>query len=495
MSGKPKFVVFCGPTLSHAAAAKIVSADFRPPAQAGDVYKAAAGGARLIALIDGVFHSRAAVFHKEILWALSEGVHVVGASSMGALRAAELAPFGMVGIGRTFEHFASAVVTDDDEVAIAHLDAEGSWRATTDAMVNIRATLAAAVDANVISDEESSRFCQLAKSRFYADRRMVTVVDDALAAGDDAAGRLGAWFTSHGIVDQKRLDAISMLTWVAERMDQFDLPFAATFPFSKTAFWWVIRNRLDAVDPQALGAGEPDTRHTTAVLDEARLSTQYSVLEQRALAQSLAVQLASRTGVVFDAAAMSAASADILEARGVHDSDELRRWQSAHAADDRRLRELVFGEAYRSWAERTLARNVAVSLLDQLQLDPCFPAITARAVHKQRELNARGLLDLSDPIDLTNEELWSWWSTYGHVGDQPTQMSVQARRLGFANSALMRQAIINEYHYVTRCTPMTPSRIATGSLSEAVVDRSTSHLTDEQFVTVLSRLGDEVGVT
>jgi len=36
---------------------------------------------------------------------MSRGVHVFGASSMGALRAAELAAFGMVGFGRIYDLF------------------------------------------------------------------------------------------------------------------------------------------------------------------------------------------------------------------------------------------------------------------------------------------------------------------------------------------------------------------------------------------------------
>ena len=57
---------------------------------------------RAIGLIDGVFLDVPAVWHRELLWALSEGVHVFGAASMGALRAAELAPFGMRGVGTIF---------------------------------------------------------------------------------------------------------------------------------------------------------------------------------------------------------------------------------------------------------------------------------------------------------------------------------------------------------------------------------------------------------
>ena len=54
-----------------------------------------------IGLIDGYFERVPSVSHKEILWAMSQGIVVIGAASMGALRAAELAPFGMLGVGLT----------------------------------------------------------------------------------------------------------------------------------------------------------------------------------------------------------------------------------------------------------------------------------------------------------------------------------------------------------------------------------------------------------
>src|SRR4029434_6356953 len=75
---------------------------------------------RVIAIIDGTFESRAAIWHKEILLALARGVSVFGASSMGALRGAELAVCGMIGVGRIFEAYRDGLYTDDDEVAVLH---------------------------------------------------------------------------------------------------------------------------------------------------------------------------------------------------------------------------------------------------------------------------------------------------------------------------------------------------------------------------------------
>ncbi|TVT40867.1 hypothetical protein FNH05_23330 [Amycolatopsis rhizosphaerae] len=45
-------------------------------------------------MIDGYFHHVPSVQHKEILYAQHQGLMVVGCSSMGALRAAELTDFG-----------------------------------------------------------------------------------------------------------------------------------------------------------------------------------------------------------------------------------------------------------------------------------------------------------------------------------------------------------------------------------------------------------------
>jgi hypothetical protein len=73
-----------------------------------------------IGIIDGYFHRVPAVWHKEILWAMSEGIHVFGSASMGALRASELHRYGMIGVGRVFETYRDGRLEDDDEVVVMH---------------------------------------------------------------------------------------------------------------------------------------------------------------------------------------------------------------------------------------------------------------------------------------------------------------------------------------------------------------------------------------
>ncbi len=87
---------------------------------------------------------------------MAQGIHVFGSASMGALRAAELAAFGMEGVGAIFEAYRDGALEDDDEVAVVHGPAESGYRALSVALVNIRHTLAAAEAQSVIGPASSS---------------------------------------------------------------------------------------------------------------------------------------------------------------------------------------------------------------------------------------------------------------------------------------------------------------------------------------------------
>src|SRR5439155_6455835 len=115
--------VFAGPTISPADRAEL-DAVYLPPVMAGDVYRVAAQGPQAIGIIDGRTHRVPAVWHKEILWAMSRGIHVFGSAGVGALRAAELAPFGMEGVGKVFEAYRDATLEDDDDVTVMYGPAE-----------------------------------------------------------------------------------------------------------------------------------------------------------------------------------------------------------------------------------------------------------------------------------------------------------------------------------------------------------------------------------
>src|SRR5947209_16461006 len=120
--------VFTGPTLSAEEARTVLDAVYLPPVSQGDVYRVSFRRPTAIGIIDGYFERIPAVWHKEILWAMSHGIHVFGSASMGALRAAELEAFGMEGVGAIFEAYRDGRLEDDDEVAVVHGPADVGYR-------------------------------------------------------------------------------------------------------------------------------------------------------------------------------------------------------------------------------------------------------------------------------------------------------------------------------------------------------------------------------
>jgi hypothetical protein len=242
-----KIAVFLGPTLAAAEArAALPGAEILPPARQGDLYLAAKGGAAILGLVDGYFDQVESVSHKEVLWALSQGVHVYGAASMGALRAAELGSFGMEGVGEVFARYQRGELTDDDEVAVAHAPAEDGYRRTSVAMVDIRATLAAARAACVIGADTHARLVHAAKALFYPDRAYPIVLARAEAEGASAA-ELSALcaFLPTGRVDQKRRDALALLERLAGLRASPPAPRQVRWAFSHTDAWEAIRRRAD----------------------------------------------------------------------------------------------------------------------------------------------------------------------------------------------------------------------------------------------------------
>jgi hypothetical protein len=207
-----KTIVFVGPTLPEAQVRAILpTAIVAPPIAVGDLVRALARRAPArFAIIDGYFEHMAAVWHKEILLALERGCAVYGAASMGALRAAELARFGMVGIGAIYRAYARGTLVADDEVAVAHLPAEHGFRAVSDALVNLRAGLARAP---MLDRAARARLLAIAQRTFYRERSWTRLIDDARREGVPARtlAALAAWPKP----DAKAADARALLRTLA----------------------------------------------------------------------------------------------------------------------------------------------------------------------------------------------------------------------------------------------------------------------------------------
>jgi len=238
LSSNRVIYVFVGPTLPVREARAELDAVYLPPVAQGDVYRVARGRPWAIGIVDGYFANVPAVLHKEILWALSRGIRVYGSASMGALRAAELAPFGMVGVGQIFEQYHAGHLQDDDEVAVVHGSPDSEYVAESEAMVNVRFTLAAAAARQVIGPGVQSALEQLAKRLFYPDRAYPRLLRQGAAEGLPAAelAALEAWLP-RGRVDQKRADALAMLRLMREDLAGGVARPAVPFTFARTKYW------------------------------------------------------------------------------------------------------------------------------------------------------------------------------------------------------------------------------------------------------------------
>jgi len=227
-------IVFAGPSLTAPETSRWPEVDFKAPARQGDVYLATLEKPAAIGVIDGYFEGVPAVWHKEILWALTQGIPVLGASSMGALRAAELDMFGMVGVGEIYKAYQRLEYTDDDEVALLHGPAELGYPVISLAMVNLRATMQAAVKAGILEAQTAAKVVSTGKSQHYKSRTWDRVLDAALPdAADHVADTLRDWIRDNA-VDQKREDACALLDLMVHA--PLHRPDAG-FHFEKTDLW------------------------------------------------------------------------------------------------------------------------------------------------------------------------------------------------------------------------------------------------------------------
>jgi SAM-dependent methyltransferase len=233
--------VFLGPTLPLDEARQVLDAVYLPPAAQGDLYRAALLSPHAIALVDGLFRQVPSVWHKEILFAMNEGVHVFGSSSMGALRAAELAEFGMEGVGEVFDAYRDGRLEDDDEVAVAHGPEETGYRPLSEAMVNIRATLRHAVAQAVLAPATAEALTEAGKALFYTDRSFPAILRIARQRALPAReiDRFEEWLP-RGQVDVKRLDALALLQLVGERVRSGLRPKRVHYDFSHDGRWEVV---------------------------------------------------------------------------------------------------------------------------------------------------------------------------------------------------------------------------------------------------------------
>ncbi|TLQ47794.1 hypothetical protein FEF34_37085 [Streptomyces marianii] len=188
MTHTSRLVVTAGPTISADDVRRVLpEAEVRGPVAADQVLRWEWDAGDTLVVIDGVFLQSRAVRHKELLALLDRGVTVYGASSMGALRAAELEAFGMRGVGEVFRGYRDGVLVGDDEVALTHADAESAYRPTSWALVDLRDTAGRAAREGAIDQLTARTIVEAAKSLPFTARDDFTILEAARQRGCRAA--------------------------------------------------------------------------------------------------------------------------------------------------------------------------------------------------------------------------------------------------------------------------------------------------------------------
>lgn len=163
---KTKPIIFTGPSISKQEIQQMLSFDveIKNPIKRYDLENIP-NQQELIAIIDGVFFSQLAVSAREIIILLKKGITILGSSSMGALRAAELNIYGMLGIGDVYEMYKSKEVQSDDEVAL--IFTKDTYRAISEPVINIRYSIKKAIERGILNNQEGEKIIEVARSVYF----------------------------------------------------------------------------------------------------------------------------------------------------------------------------------------------------------------------------------------------------------------------------------------------------------------------------------------
>lgn len=441
MSDRPD-VVFLGPSLSHEQARTLLPGVIcLPPAAMGDILGAVTSyQPRSIGLVDGTFLANMSVFHKEILAAIDHGVWLLGASSMGALRAAECAPYGMIGVGEIYQALATGAIEDDDEVALTHGSAESGFRSLSDALVTIRATIAAAEAAGLVSADEATQLISMQKDRWFPERRLSEVSRDAATIGIDATRceALRAFIRASDI-DPKRDDAIALLARIRELPNEPVPKEQRPRTVMSGVFSAMLARDVVVETNDSLTITFDRIRKYAALHDPTYDETMRRTRQQIAL-----ISLSLWMGGLPSDDEIQEARCRMAAQVGVP-VDELIRWAAEHDVGEGALfgelqNEALLYRVERSWLGRTRMGEITRTYLHQLRLRGDYHAVKGAAALQHAAAKGVTLSPPPSPRRLiaSTAALGTWkipadfeeyvdTADFGSVGEMLDAMSISAR--------------------------------------------------------------------
>jgi hypothetical protein len=161
-------------------------------------------------LADGVFHSTLSVGHAEIRSALQAGWVVWGVSSMGAIRAAEMAHLGLRGHGRVYQMFADDGDFADDEVCLLHAPME-PYFPLSEPLVHMRLLLAQMRAQGVLDAPAHEAIVASLKNRWFGYRTLELLTQLLREIGNLDAETAASWVAQQPQYRVKTQDLADLL--------------------------------------------------------------------------------------------------------------------------------------------------------------------------------------------------------------------------------------------------------------------------------------------
>lgn len=376
--------VYLGPSLPRAEAENILQAVYMDPVAMGDLYTLMETRAKpgdRVAIIDGFFEQVPAVWHKEILYAMEKGVEVYGASSMGALRAAELHAFGMRGVGRVFEAYRDAVIEDDDEVAVAHATREDGYRSLSTAMVSLRFGLGSLLETGRITPAQHDSLCAYAKSQHYNVRSWADTYAYALGLGMDEHV-LSALRDISVDMDAKAQDAVALLQYLAATADTPVAPQPPGFVLERTGFWRELERVMQArVVGMTLNSSLSSESIDSEVLGHVLAA---SPSREAVLREALLMRIATENAAISQVSPLElkAAMFRVASRNGLRTSADMRTWRDSQGLGDADWRRILEVDA----------QIHRMSLNAMMGLDPyLLTALKANGLYADAAANAESI--------------------------------------------------------------------------------------------------------
>jgi hypothetical protein len=382
--------------------------------------------------------------------ALTRGVRVIGAASMGALRAAELCMYGMEGVGEIFRRFHSGAWECDDEVAVTHGPAESGFRAASVALANIRIGLEHACQRNLLTSDHAAGIVEELRAVFYPERSWQHAFGIAhkLGASEHEIAGLKA-FVATEAPDAKRDDALEALSWVKtwSESNAEQVSTAAAFDFEPTVYWRRLLSEVRAALPTASDHDNKDAGvdYDPDLVRDARLQRDARELRRGAALLHLLLTHEQQNIPVPGLEQLKLAVDRFGRRRGLRTAEQARAFYQEQQLTNNEIKVLARAEVTLDALLARRSGELDALLALELKRQGRFAAAQKRVSVKQDHLQTRGVNSLAlDDLKVTLSELLDWYQNQFETIEG--SLDSHAEALGYQSAREFINEVMLEYH-------------------------------------------------